>query len=476
MRNHPPVHRVFQRQFRAIVPLLVVWLGLSALLESIWEPPAGWPKSLESIREAGVIRILVPDAPDTFHGEAIDFREFDRAVARAFAESLGVDVQLIPMAPGDAMISRLQHGDADLAAMALTRTDGARLAFSTPILQYQLTLLHHRELPKPENLEALDSPIVVAAESIEALALERVRDAGLSGLTWTTLPGISPLQLLTDVEERRQPYTAVLGPAFRQVRALFPDLEASQVIGTELPLGFGFPRSADPALIEVANQFLESETTRIDELIELHLNKPLARVADIKAFTRQVNARLPTYQPLFEAAAALVDWDWRLLAAIAYQESHLNPRAKSPTGVRGIMMLTLQTMRELGYTSRLDPAQSIEGGARYLSQLKGRIPERIADPDRTWFTLAAYNIGMGHLEDARKLTEQQGGDPDRWIDVSARLPLLEDPAYHAKTTYGFARGREAQTYVANIQQYYEWLLWDAERTQALTASTEERLQ
>lgn len=473
MRNHPPVHRLFPQLGRALGPLIALWLVLSLILESLWEPPSTWPRGLEAIREAGSIRILVPDSPDTFHGEAVDFREFDRAIARAFGEHLGVDVILIATAPGDPMVTQLRRGEADLAAIALTRAEGARLTFSDSILQYQLTLLHHRETPKPAALDALSQPIVVAAESIEALALERVRDAGVEGVQWTTRPGVSALQLLSDVEERRQTYTAVLGPAFRQVRALFPDLEASQAIGPALPLGFGFPSSADPALVAAANQFIATEFSRIEELIESHLNKPLARVADIKAFTRQVNTRLPRYQGLFEAAADLIDWDWRLLVAIAYQESHLNPRAKSPTGVRGIMMLTLQTMRELGYTSRLDPAQSIEGGARYLSQLKSRLPDRISDPDRTWFALAAYNIGMGHLEDARKLTERQGGHPDRWLDVSARLPLLEDPKYHAQTTYGFARGKEAQAYVANIQQYYEWLIWDAERVRAIASSTEE---
>lgn len=456
--------------------LLGVWLVMSLILEHSWHPPDRWPRTLAAIQADGVLRALVPDAPDAFHGEAVDFREFDRSIVRAFAQQLGVEVAFIPVTPGEAMIERLLRGEADIAAMALTRGLGARLTFSDPILQYQLTLVHHRETPKPESLDSLPEPLVVAADSIEALALERVRDHGVEQLDWRTLPNLSAMQLLTEIEEQRHAYTAILGPAFRQVRALFPDLEASESIGPALPLGFGMPPSADPELVIQANAFIATHSSTIDELIESYLNKPLARIADIKAFTRQVSARLPTYLNLFESAAALTGWDWRLLVAIAYQESHLNPRARSPTGVRGIMMLTLQTMRELGYTSRLDPAQSIEGGARYLSQLKDRIPARIADPDRTWFALAAYNIGMGHLEDARKLTERQGGDPNRWVDVSARLPLLEDPAYHADTAYGFARGTEAQTYVANIQQYYEWLLWDSERSQAIASALEEPSQ
>ncbi len=200
----------------------------------------------------------------------------------------------------------------------------------------------------------------------------------------------------------------------------------------------------------------------IDNLIEQHINPPPAQIADVKTFTQQIDERLPEFEPLFKEAALLTGWDWRLLVAVAYQESHLNPNARSPTGVRGIMMLTLNTMRELGYESRLDPKQSIEGGARYLEQLRNRLPERITEPDRTWFTLAAYNMGLGHMEDARVLTERQGGNPDRWEDVEARLPLLQQRQYYQSLKFGFGRGEQARTYVANIQQYYQFLIWRSE--------------
>ena len=162
-----------------------------------------------------------------------------------------------------------------------------------------------------------------------------------------------------------------------------------------------------------------------------------------------------------------------MLIAVAYQESHLNPRARSPTGVRGIMMLTLNTMKELGYDSRLDPKQSIEGGAKYLAQLRSRLPIQISEPDRTWFTLAAYNMGLGHLEDARSLTKTQGGNPDRWLEVSARLPLLQKREFYAKSKYGYGRGKQAQKYVENIRTYYELLLWRAEIESDKASSFEE---
>jgi membrane-bound lytic murein transglycosylase F len=163
--------------------------------------------------------------------------------------------------------------------------------------------------------------------------------------------------------------------------------------------------------------------------------------------------------------------DWRLLAAIGYQESHWNPDASSYTGVRGVMMLTRRTANQLGVSDRLNPEQSIEGGARYFLRLRGRIPNQIREPDRSWMALAAYNLGMGHLEDARVLTKKQGGDPDRWEDISQRLELLSQQQWHQQTRYGYARGFEAKQYVENIRSYYEILIWmDTQNHPLLLAS------
>ncbi len=122
-------------------------------------------------------------------------------------------------------------------------------------------------------------------------------------------------------------------------------------------------------------------------------------------------------------------------------------------------MLTKDTAKSLGIENRLDPEQSIMGGARYLIKMIKKIPERIQGEDRVWFALAAYNIGFGHLEDARKLTQSQGGDADKWSDVRERLPLLADKNWHQKTEHGYARGSEPVSYVKNIRRYYDILKW-----------------
>lgn len=165
-------------------------------------------------------------------------------------------------------------------------------------------------------------------------------------------------------------------------------------------------------------------------------------------------------KPYFSQAAENTGFALPLLAAIAYQESHWNADAVSPTGVRGVMMLTNAAASEVNIEDRTDAKQSILGGAQYLLNVKQRIPERIPEPDHTWFALAAYNIGYGHLEDARRLTQQLGGDPDRWSDVRSHLPKLAQERYYSQLRYGYARGHEPVRYVDNIRRYIDVFEWE----------------
>ena len=179
--------------------------------------------------------------------------------------------------------------------------------------------------------------------------------------------------------------------------------------------------------------------------------------SDILGIMQRRPERLPELRPHFHEAQTLTGIDWRLLAAIGYQESQWNSYATSPTGVRGLMMLTTQTADRMGVADRLDARQSILGGARYLVLLKESLPARIPEPDRTWLALAAYNQGLGHMEDARRIAQARGGNPDSWADVKEALPYLSRGTYANVTRYGYARGVEAQHFAENIRNYYDIL-------------------
>jgi membrane-bound lytic murein transglycosylase F len=176
-------------------------------------------------------------------------------------------------------------------------------------------------------------------------------------------------------------------------------------------------------------------------------------------FTDMLLKRLHKYRALFETVGNTYDLDWQWLAAMAYQESHWNPKAVSRTGVQGLMMLTQATARELGIMDRVDPTQSVYGGARYLMGLKQRLSKDIKGPDRLWMAMASYNVGLGHLLDARMLARRFGANPNLWREVKKYLPLLTKPKWYQQTRFGYARGYEPVKYVENIRTYYEILKW-----------------
>jgi membrane-bound lytic murein transglycosylase F len=176
---------------------------------------------------------------------------------------------------------------------------------------------------------------------------------------------------------------------------------------------------------------------------------------------------LPKYRRLFKEAGRRHDIDPMFLAAMSYQESHWDPEATSFTGVRGLMMLTQETAAAVGVTDRLDPRQSVFGGTKYLTQLRNQIDEEIGRPDNGYFALAAYNVGLGHVEDAQEVVRRSGQDHTLWSNLRDALPLLAEPAYYTTLKYGKARGREPVRYVDSIRNYYSLLSqWETERDRA----------
>jgi membrane-bound lytic murein transglycosylase F len=170
-------------------------------------------------------------------------------------------------------------------------------------------------------------------------------------------------------------------------------------------------------------------------------------------FHGHITTRLPLLRGPFEVAARDTGFNWRLLAALGYQESRWRPSAVSPRGAQGVMMLMPVTAKKMGVKNVFSADENILGGARYLAYMKERIPKRIQDPDRSWMAMAAYNIGIGHLEDARIITQMRKKNPDRWSDVRANLPRLSDPHWHTRVKRGYANGRETVQFVERVAQF-----------------------
>lgn len=223
----------------------------------------------------------------------------------------------------------------------------------------------------------------------------------------------------------------------------------------EAPVLWYLPQSSyselQAAILDFMNNANETGLiSRIEEKYFNHLNK--FDYVDAQSYLTAIREILPKYQPLFEKHKGKLEW--QMLAAIAYQESHWDPNATSPTGVRGMMMLTRDTAERMRVSDRTHAEQSIRAGSEYLHMLMTQMPETIPEEDRIWYGLAAYNMGLGHLLDVRRLTRQLGGDPDNWLDVKKNLPLLAEKRHYVGLKYGYARGYEALQYVENIRRYY----------------------
>lgn len=257
-------------------------------------------------------------------------------------------------------------------------------------------------------------------------------------------------------------YTVSDSNEFTINQHLFPELRAAFDLSDPEPLAWAFRRDGDGSLYQAAVDYINEmqQSGRIAQMVDRyysHLDD--FDYVDSRTFLSDIKDHLPAYQENFQQAALDNNLDWRLIAAMAYQESHWDPSAVSRTGVRGIMMLTSLTAQHLGVQQREDPQESINGGARYIRMLLDKLPERIEGNDRLWLALAAYNLGYGHLEDARIITQMRGGNPDSWSDVRANLPLLSKSRWSRRVKHGYARGYEAVKYVENVHNYYDTLVW-----------------
>lgn len=424
---------------------------------------------LDEIRDNGELVVITRNSPTTYYEGADGPTGFEYDMVKLFAEELGVNLKIIVPDSFNEILPAIANGEAHLAAAGLTITRERKklVRFGPSYQSITPQLVYRTGTPKPLNLGDLDGILEVVADSSHEELLKS-RKEQYPNLTWKTNGTLESEELLHLVWQDIIDYTIADSNEIRLNRRYYPELRVAFDISEPQKLGWAFPHSEDHSLFNAARQFINRIATdgTLEQLLERHYGhvKKFDYVGT-RRYLRHIQQRLPEFIPVYQDAAKLVDLDWRLLAAIGYQESHWNPKARSPTGVRGIMMLTLNTMKQLGLTNRLDPEQSIWGGARYLALMKDKIPDRIPEPDRTWLALAAYNIGFGHLEDARRLTEMNGGDPDRWVDVKKNLPLLSKKKWYKKTRYGYARGREPLRYVENIRSYYDILVWYTERDQ-----------
>ncbi len=440
--------------------------GLMALLLLL--TPACQPELplLEQIRQSGELVVATRVGPTTYYNELDHETGFEYELAKGFADYLGVKLRLVTFEDYRTMFQALEEGKVHCVAagVSVSEQHSNRYRFTRPYQFVSQQLIYRRGTPKPQSLKALSGKLVVASDSSHNETLAALQ-AQYPDLNWEAFPNISPMRLLSLVHQGEADYTIVDSNVFAIYQEIFPELRAGFNIKSSKPLAWALQKNQDSSLYFAAELFFEriNEDGTLEELQERFFGHREFDYVGARTFLRHMDSRLPRYANKFKEAAQQLELDWRLLAAIAYQESLWNPGAISPTGVRGIMMLTRRTAKEMGVKNRHNASQSIAGGSRYFKKLYDRLPNNITEPNRTWFALAAYNAGYGHLMDARTLTAMQGGDPNDWFDVKQRLPLLKKRKYYKLVKYGYARGgAQAVHYVQNVRKYYDALVWATE--------------
>jgi len=446
---------------------LLLYITLAAVLGTC----SSQPSILDQVLDVGELRVVTRDSPTAYVDgpDGPSGPEFD--LAQAFANDLGVALVIETVQSVSEVLPHLLAGKAHMAAagLSITATRRGYVNFGHPYEMVDMHLIYKLGSGKPRSIDD------VIGRSIEVVAGTSHVDMLVSKLTdhpelaWTENADVEVAELLAEVAAGDVDFTIADSTEFNIQRHFYPDLRVALDLELGDPLAWAFPRETGDSLLSRADDFL----------IDIERSGILAQVKDryyghtnkfdyvgTRNFIRHYESRLPRYRAMFEGAAAQWGVDWRLLAAIGYQESHWRSGAVSPTGVRGIMMLTEDTARYLGLDDRVDPKNSIFGGAQYYARQTERVADTVDEPDRTWMAMAAYNVGFNHIKDARQIVEWQGGNPDTWVDISKALPLLAQRKWYSRVPFGYARGWEPVLYVNNIRSYFNILKWLTENEEA----------
>ena len=388
---------------------------------------------------------------------------FEHDLLQAFAKSQGWALQWTEKNRPDALFELLDTHEIHLAAAVLPQAVvKERHLIAGPVLfETPIHVVYRSSERKPHSLADLAGKrlaVIIGSGHTPILMREKRKYPEMS---LAALENVWPEELLAQLKAGKYDAVVINGMEFDPMRSLYPELAVAFDIGEPQKIVWALSKRSTQLFRNTLARFVEQ--AREDGTIKRTYERYFGHVkkldsSDVLGILQRRPQRLPELRRHFHEAQTLTGIDWRLLAAIGYQESQWNPLAASPTGVRGIMMLTSETADRMGVSNRLDARQSILGGARYLQLMKDALPARIPEPDRTWLALAAYNQGQGHMEDARRIAQARGGNPDSWADVKEALPYLSRGTYAHVTKYGYARGGEALHFAETIRNYYDILL------------------
>ena len=414
--------------------------------------------SLDRTIASGELRFATIEGPVTYY--IADHQQqtgFEFELAKKFADRLGVRVVPVVADNSADVVAMVKNNKAVIGGAALLNSTLTRdLAHGPSYYSVPLQLIYRRGNIRPVQFTEMDNKSL----NITSFQTETLHNI-YPHMNWNVYRNRDTGSLLWMVQNGEIKSTVADSHFVNIYKHLYPDIRVAFDITSPQPVAWIYKKNDKKLNNAVTGFFNElADTGELDDMVERYFGHLAAfDYVDTISFLTRVQKRLPQYKHLFIKIAEKYHLDWTLLAAISYQESHWEPSARSPTGVRGLMMLTQETARHLNIDNRLDPAQSIDGGARYFTLMYNKFPERILQPDRTWLALAAYNTGFNNLETARVLTQANGGDPDRWVNVRKTLLSLAGKKNITDPELQQVRWSEPIRYVRNIRKYHDILKW-----------------
>jgi membrane-bound lytic murein transglycosylase F len=404
----------------------------------------------------GELVVGVRETPAFYQREDGEESGFEYDLAAAFARDLGVKLRVVPARDPEQLAEMLRDGRIHIA-MSMPLVEGnSDLFFTPPLRESRFVVAYNADSIGPDSLNDLAGRTVMMTAHSPAYELLKQLPAQPKVETWNKGDEVGLLGLLS---QHKTDLVITDSLHFDIASNFYPELRLGPTLPGRIQLGWAFfdgeSEMYTKALTFLENARADGTLARLEDRYFGHIRR--INELGITRFLEDVQTKLPDFKRDFQVAQELTGIDWRLLAALSYQESKWDPLATSFTGVRGMMMLTGDTADRLGVKNRLDPKESIRAGARYLADLADDLPEEVKEPDRTWLALAAYNLGMGHMNGARAIAEGMGRDPNSWYEMKKVLPLLAKPEYYARLKSGRARGGEAVIMVENIRTYYDIL-------------------
>ena len=451
------------RHLRALLATtaLAAWILAGCQRESL-PPPAKDEKLVVAIRSGPT---------SWFPGADGQPAGFDHDLLSRFADEHKRKLDIVEVGSAAALLAKVAAGDVHIGAGGLYRPpagmpwegktdDGARVFWTRGFHAVEPVLIYNTDGFRPKVWKDLAGASVAYVEGtgIET-SLNKIRKDHPE-VEWKPMALPSADALIAEVSEGNVDYAVVPSIDAAASRNIFLDYDVGFVVGAKRELAWAIA-PLQQKLRDELDAFLTK--AKRDGLMERLAERYFSQTRQVEridagVFLERIKTLLPEYRSTFQRAQVATGVEWRLLAAIAYQESRWDPFATSETGVRGLMQITEDTAKHLGVTDRLNPTAAVVGAAQYVQDLKAKLPPRIAEPDRTWLALAAFNIGLAHLEDARILAQKQRLNPDLWSDVKKMLPLLALPEYHGDAKYGYARGGMPVAFVERVRAYYDILV------------------